>query len=52
MVTVQCACSDATFDVVTSDLTFSEFFLMFDVQTANLMLKQTDFAVTVNFGFI
>jgi len=30
---------DATFDVVTSDLMFSEFFLMFNVYATNLMLK-------------
>jgi len=30
---------DATFDAVTSDLMFSEIFLMFDVYGTNLMLK-------------
>jgi len=30
---------DATFDVITSDLMFSEVFLMFDVYATSLMLK-------------
>jgi len=30
---------NATFDVITSDLMFSEIFLMFDVYATNLMLK-------------
>jgi len=30
---------DATFDVITSDLMYSEKFFMFDVYATNLMLK-------------
>ena len=30
---------DATFDVATSDVMFSEMFVMFDVYAMNLMLK-------------
>ena len=36
---VACAHRDATCDVITSDLMFSEVFLMFDAYAMNLMLK-------------